>query len=222
MTKNQIRQRIIKAFQNYFLLSGPTVTSLLPATVTAGKLYEAYVLGIVAERLTLDEGFTIKLTNGRQVALKSSPGPINRSYPVLEVRKNGLCVAEIWTDVEFLSLSASRRARTTSSLGDYHELDILVVEPHLSDRPAHDKIWLGVECKNTGYNKDLLKQILGVRREMCYLQDPRLTRFRAWPRALVPADPNSCLLVYSTDKAILNYKEPGDVFGIDFVHKDFA
>jgi hypothetical protein len=221
VTKQQIRDRITKAFQQYFGSSGMPVTNLLPTAVTAGKLYEAYVLGIIAERLTLDEGYNLTLKNGNQVALKSSPGPINRTYPVIEVRNGSTGVAEIWTDVEFLSLSASLRGAVGSTRGDYHELDILMVDTGLSGRPSHDRIWLGVECKNTGYNKGLLKEILGIRREMSYLQNARSTRFRRWPRSFVPADPSSCLLVYSTDQAVLDYQDPGRIFGIDFVHQDF-
>lgn len=221
MTKKQIRDRITKAFQQYFGSSGRPVSSLLPTIVTAGKLYEAYILGIVAEHLTRDEGYNLTLKNGNQIALKSSPGPINRSYPMIEVRRSGSCVAEIWTDVEFLSLSASRSGGTGMNRGDYHELDIMMVDAGQNGRPAHDRVWLGVECKNTGYNKGLLKEILGVRRELSYLQDPKSTRFRRWPRSSVPADPNSCLLVYATDKAVLEYQDPGQVFGIDFIHQDF-
>jgi hypothetical protein len=33
------------------------------------------------------------------------------------------------------------------------------------------------------------------------------------------ADPSSCLVVYATDAAVLEYPAPGDVFGIDFVHE---
>jgi len=76
-----------------------------------------------------------------------------------------------------------------------------------------------VECKNTGYTKDLLKSILGIRRELSLLRDDQRTRFSKWPRRLVPADPPSCLLVYSTDSAVLDYASPGEVFGIDFVHE---
>jgi hypothetical protein len=96
-----------------------------------------------------------------------------------------------------------------------------MVDTGLSGRPSHDRIWLGVECKNTGYNKGLLKEILGIRREMSYLHNSKSTRFRHWPRSSVPADPSSCLLVYSTDQAVLDYQDPGQVFGIDFVHQDF-
>jgi hypothetical protein len=103
--------------------------------------------------------------------------------------------------------------------GDYHELDILVVGAGTTGRPRHDQIWLGVECKNTGYEKGLLKEILGIRRELSLLTDWQPTKFARWPRASVRATPPSCLLVYSTDEDVADYSAPGNTFGIDFIHE---
>jgi hypothetical protein len=109
--------------------------------------------------------------------------------------------------------------RSSTQRGDFHELDIVVVDPGISGRPTHKNIWLGVECKNTGYTKDLLKSILGIRRELSLLAGNQRTHFSKWPRSSVPADPPSCLVVYSTDPAVLHYASPGEIFGIDFVHE---
>jgi len=103
--------------------------------------------------------------------------------------------------------------------GDYHELDILIVDAGSSGRPRYDQIWLGVECKNTGYGKELLREILGVRRELSLLTDAKFTRFQNWPRMTVPANPPSCLMVYSSDEDVMDYAAPGLMFGIDFVHE---
>jgi hypothetical protein len=162
----------------------------------------------------------IILVNTRFVPLKSSPGPINRSYPFFELRRGGNVLAELWTDVEFTSLSYNQRAaQRPIQRGDYHELDIVVTDPGLTGRPAYSQIWLGVECKNTGYTKGLLKEILGIRRELSFLQNPKTTRFRQWPRSQVPAEPPSCLMVFSTDAGVSQYSSPGDVFGIDFQYE---
>ena len=98
-------------------------------------------------------------------------------------------------------------------------MDLLIVEPGQQGRPPHDTVWLGVECKNTGYEKGLLKEILGIRRELSLLTDEKSTKFSSWSRSSVPADPPSCLLVYATDAGVLDYAAPGTVFGIDFVHE---
>lgn len=193
--------------------------ALVPDSVTSGKLYEAYVLSLLVERLSREERFMLRLVNSSYVTLKSSPGPINRPFPRIDVYKADQRVAEIWTDIEFLTLSySSSGAGRSMTKGDCHELDIVVVEPDLTGYPSHEVIWLGVECKNTVFGKNFLREVLGVRRELSLLQPSQRTRFARWPRPLVPALPPSCLLVYSTDINLKDYEAPGDVFGIDFVH----
>ena len=185
----------------------------------AGKLYEAHVLSRVVERLVVDERYSLTLVGGTNMQLKSSPGPINRNYPRIELRRAGKCCAELWTDIEFLSLSYGRRGGSVPTKGDYHELDIVVVEAGTNGRPPCNDIWLGIECKNTGYEKGFLKQILGIRRELSLLSHSQGTKFRSWPRSRVPADPASYLVLYSTDAKVSEYAAPGKVFGIDFVHE---
>ncbi len=152
--------------------------------------------------------------------LKSSPGPINLAYPHIELNRNGSHVADLWTDVEFLSLSYCTNASSSPpTKGHYHELDLVVVRLGASGRPRCDEIWLGVECKNTTYQKGLLKEILGIRRELSLLRDPTKTPFNTWPQTHVPASPPSCLMVYSTDPGVVQYSAPGTMFGIDFVYE---
>jgi len=168
----------------------------------------------------MQESFQIMLINSRFVPLKSSPGPINRSYPYFQLRQRGNLVAELWTDVEFTTLSYDQSGpKRPIQRGDYHELDIIVADAGVNGRPSYSQIWLGVECKNTGYTKNLLKEILGIRRELSLLQSARPTHFTRWPRSQVPAEPASCLMVFSTDAGVTQYSSPGDVFGIDFQHE---
>lgn len=219
LTLSEVKARIDGILRRY-QSAGAAAPSVLPPALTAGKLYEAWVVCRVLERLRVEEGYAIVLRQGTRVALKSAPGPINRVYPYFELTAAGSPPLEVWTDVEFMALSHAQRGGSGPPLrGDYHELDVVVVEAGTSGRPTHAQILLGVECKNTGYSKDLLRGILGVRRELSLLVDPRRTRFRRWPAAAVPADPASCLLVYSTDPGVASYAAPGRVFGIDFVHE---
>jgi hypothetical protein len=219
MTRDDILRKLQRAFRAYLGVSSTAAGRLVPSTVSSGKLYEAHVLSLVVQRLVEDEGFKLTLVGGPKIKLKSAPGPINRGYPHIEMSRDGAVAAEIWTDVEFLSLSRSLRSGPQTK-GDYHELDIVVIEPGQTGRPPHNTVWLGIECKNTaGYEKSLLKEILGIRRELSLLRDGASTQFRKWPRRLVPADPPSCLLVYATAESVNDYAEPGKVFGIDFVHE---
>jgi hypothetical protein len=199
-----------------------TSFDILPRSLTSGKLYEAYVLALVSRELVNSEGYQLRLVNSEFLPLQSTPLPIDRRRPRVELHTAAGCVAEMWTDVEFLSLSYSSRRSGPPERGEYHELDIAVVDLGLNGRPPHDSIWLGVECKNTGYHKGLLKEILGIRRELSLLQDPQRTKFRKWPRDSVPAKPASCLVVYSTDAGVLQYARPGEVFGIDFRHEEIV
>jgi hypothetical protein len=222
MTRNQIHRQLQEAFRRYLGVSTRATQGLVPQSVSAGKLYEAHVLSRVVEHLVDDEGYVLTLAGGTKLQLKSSPGPINRAYPRIELRRSGICVAELWTDVEFMALSYCRRQALTVTKGDYHELDILIVPSGAAGRPQCDAIWLGVECKNTGYEKVLLKEILGIRRELSFVTPPdrqERTQFRYWPRTTVPATPASCLLVYSTDASVAEYAAPGNMFGIDFIHE---
>jgi hypothetical protein len=216
VTREEVLQELQQTFAEHLGADVSVSKQLVPDTVLAGKLYEAYVLSLVVERLAMLENYELVLVQGTKLTLKSSHGPINRKYPRIELRKNGVCEAELWTDVDFLTLSHSVRQPPTEAYGDYHELDLIVVEPGIVGRPRHDQIWLGVECKNTSYGKGLLKEILGVRREMSYLTGLESTAFDTWPRPFVAATPPSCLLVYATDPQVSNYAAPGEIFGIDF------
>ena len=220
MTKTQIILKMKKAFAKHLKVSPALAAGLVPASITDGKLYEAHVLSKVLEKLDVTEKMALTLVGGTNIKLKSSHGPINFAYPHVELNRNGTHVADLWTDVEFLSLSyCSNAGSSPPTKGHYHELDLIVVQSGASGRPKCDEIWLGVECKNTTYQKGLLKEILGIRRELSFLQNPTKTSFNSWPRTHVPANPPSCLMVYSTDIAVAQYSAPGTMFGIDFVYE---
>jgi hypothetical protein len=222
MTRSEANARISEILMMYVSARDPQEFDLLPQTVTAGKLYEAYALALVARQLVGKEGLRLMLMNSNYLSLQSSPGRINRRRPYILLQRNGRTIAEMWTDVEFLSLSYGLNPGGTPTKGEYHELDIVIIEPGLSGRPRHDQIWLGVECKNTGYKKNLLKEILGVRRELSLLTDEKPTRFREWPRTSVPCSPASCLLVYASDINVIEYTRPGQTFGIDFQYEELV
>jgi hypothetical protein len=221
LTLEEARRRIDGVLSRYRTAAGASGRSVLPASVTAGKTYEAWVLCDVLEHLRRDEGFTITLMESSLVRLKSAPGPINRQYAHFQLAKPGSVDLEVWTDIEFLALSSSYR-RVPSKFADrcdFHELDVVVVPAGVARRPGVADVKIGVECKNLAYQKDMLRGLLGVRRELSLLREPLATGFGSWPRSTVPAEPPSCLLAYGTDPAILDYAPPGEVFGIDFVYE---
>jgi hypothetical protein len=116
-----------------------------------------------------------------------------------------------------LSATARNVISSAAQACDYHELDIIVVPSGMAGRPNFDSVRIGVECKNVGYTKEMLRALLGVRRELSLLQTPQPTGFTYWPRRMVPASPPSCLLTYSTSLRVQAFAPPGDAFGVDCV-----
>lgn len=195
------------------------IAQLLSSSATAGKCYEAFCLGVLCQNLRKHENAKCILVGGSKVSLKSSPGPINTSYPSIQVYKAGAHVASIWTDMEFTALSTISEGRSASAYGDYHELDLAVVRIGATGRPPPNDIFIGAECKHTGYSKGMLREVLGLRRELSLLHHPKPSFFPNWPGLLVPARPASALIAYSSDRSILNYQSPGKFFGIHFFHQ---
>ena len=219
MTASALKQKLSKAFSKLLGVSQQNALGLLPAKVTSGKAYEAHVLAVVCEALVRNEGCRLVLKNGSKIVLKTGGGPINRAYPLIEVWRDDQLLGEMFTDIYFTSMSYSILGSAQPTLGEYHELDIVLTKPGAVGMPAHDQLLMVVECKNTEYHKGLLKEVLGVRREMGLLSQPTPTIFRSWPASKVPSDPASCLLVYCSSRKVNDYSRPGSVFGIQFVHE---
>lgn len=218
---NEFRDRLSTVFANLLESDNSRTEFLLPEKLTTGKAYEAQILALICEELTHREGCELTLVDSKKLVLKSAPGPINKDYPWIEVRRNGKLIGGLFTDIEFLSMSYCYSNRNKPSRGDYHELDIIMVSPEVLEsnqpfRPRHDQILIGIECKNTTYEKKLLREVLGVRREMGLLKKSIATSFRSWPAIEVPCNPPSCLLVYTRSPRVYDYSEAGSFYGIQF------
>lgn len=219
-------KKIDSIFEKYAAAKSPVSTaSILPASVTKGKVYEAWVLAVLLQKLENEEGFDITREEGTELRLKAAPGPINPAYAHFKLNHPITGVSLIvWTDVEFLTLSYDTAGIPTAPIdGDYHELDIVIVRDDVVDRPWYHQVLLGVECKNSSFGKDLLRAALGVRRELSLYRIADIaTHFAHWPRSFVRAYPNSCFLVYSTASSVKKYSRNGEVFGIDFHHEPIS
>jgi hypothetical protein len=111
---------------------------------------------------------------GSSIILKMSPGVINfrDSHFDLESQQ-GMVLFRLYTDIEFITLGAS--ITSANDYSAYHELDIAVVEAQVSGRPHYRQIALGVECKSSAvFAKTIVKEVLGLRRELGLLHDPPL------------------------------------------------
>jgi hypothetical protein len=220
LTLSQATMKVNKVFSGYGGAS-TTLGPLVPAGWLEGKVYEAWVLTVLLESLRLIEQFQVTLIGGSNVHLKSSGGPINANYPRFLLTRPGAAPFEVWTDVEFSTMSfdmAHAQGLAGSSPGKphKHELDIVVVPAGTCGYPAHNDIVIGIECKNTAFHKSMARAALGVRRELSLLAPDRPTQFASWPRSEVPAEPPSVLLVFSTDPAVADYNDAGAFYGVDF------
>ncbi|EMJ99129.1 MULTISPECIES: hypothetical protein [unclassified Leptospira] len=215
----KIKKRIKDAFRKYAKSANrneyKAIFQALPSGIRSGKLYEALILSEVIKNLAISEGFNLKLKNSQYLNLKASPGPINRNYAYIEVWKGSKLFGELWTDIEFRTLSSKEGF---SDRSNYHELDVVLVKPGETGRPDYDKIFIGIECKNTLFNKGIFREVLGLRREMGYKVDDKKTEFNKWPRKMIPYSPPSCYLIYSSDEKILDFRSSADFFGIDLLH----
>ena len=107
VSAQQAKNIIDQIFAQYDPAAQPV--SLLPPSLTTGKVYEAWVLCEVLRCLRIHEGYTVTLKHSTVLTLKSSHGPINPNFPCFELIKAGHPTLEVWTDVEFLALSHTHR-----------------------------------------------------------------------------------------------------------------
>ena len=195
---------------------------LLPPGTLEDKLYEIHVLVRVLETLQRVERLDVVIRGSGTLPLRLSGGPIDRRrYAHFGLVRSGRAVADVWTDIEVTTLGHSiAGAPTPMEPGHLHEVDVIIVDHGTNGYPRHDQVWLAVECKHTTFGKNLLRQILGLRRELSYLRAMSRTRFNYWPESEVPADPASCVAVYSSDPRVVRFSiVPGSTFGIRFSHE---
>jgi hypothetical protein len=64
MTKEEIVVKLTEAFAKHLKVSIALTTGLVPVSITDGKLYEAYVLSKVLEKLDTAENMTLVLVGG--------------------------------------------------------------------------------------------------------------------------------------------------------------
>lgn len=222
LTLEEAKAEISKIMSSYREAAAASV-DILGERLTAGKLYEAWVLARVTEKLRTEEGYAVTLVGSDRVRLRSAPGPISRQYAYLLLQHPDGRQCEVWTDIEFVGMSHRlRRSSAKAERFECHELDIVIVPPGIVGRPRHDQVHLGVECKNTAFEKVMMRAALGIRRELSLLRDENPTRFIDWPRASVPADPPSVLMVYSTDPSVTRYEPLGRPYGVDLIYEQLG
>ncbi|TVT43324.1 hypothetical protein FNT36_04340 [Hymenobacter setariae] len=215
-TISSIKARIRTTLRANAIVAPKRASALMafkPASIH-GKLYEVLVLSEIIEKLNTVEGYSIRLLKSSKLVLKQKGGWLNSKYPHFELSKLGKVKAELWNDVYFATLSNHKTGTVIESVpGNYHELDIALIKPGIFKYPKHTDIYIGVECKNTNIEKNIIREVLGFRRELSYVGPYQPTIFLKWPTNQVKANPSSIHLFYCTDKALMSYKANCDEFG---------
>lgn len=191
---------------------------------TTGKVYELYCLAKTVEVL-VSRGFKVKFI-GTGLAFKASGGKINLTDPYFEFWSpfEEHKKFRLYTDVQFWSLGSQQlkaQNANCSKKSGLHELDIVAVPDGVTGFPTNNELALGIECKSNGkFQKWILKQVLGVRREMSLLRHMQASTLSVIGvhSVLVPAVPTSEFWLCYVDYSGRDYAQSAEIFGIEFKH----
>lgn len=188
------------------------------AALSDGKLFELYVLSEVLADLHL-RGCPASFV-GTSLAFKAGPGKIKLADPHFEVYPPRGPLLRLFVDIEFRTYGSQNQSTADNSFT--HELDVVLTTQD-SGYPVHNEIALAVECKSTAnFKKTLLKEALGVRRELGLLARPRASYLSRWgcrPPVIVPAaNPAAEVWFAYLDPKGSDYQISPRAFGIQFRH----
>jgi hypothetical protein len=216
----RIKGQITTILQTHASVSPASTKVLLPTKSLQGKLYEAHVLATICQNLATQERLRINLVGGSTLTLRQKGGPINRTYPYFQVWNGPNLFGELFTDIYFTTLSYQLRgAPTRTTNGDYHELDIALLQPNQSGHPQQTEVMLAVECKNTSIKKSIIRELLGFRRELSFYSSVlQPTNFSVFPTNQTHSNPNSVHMLYCSDSRINRYTQNCLQFGIILQH----
>lgn len=217
MDRDTAIDHINKLFDHYQKIR-PSDPDLLRA-LADGKLYELFVLANLIDELH-SYGFLLRFV-GKNLKFKAAPGRIKLSDPYFEIRipHVSAVIYRVFVDIEFNTLGG--RIVGATDYSQRHEIDIVVTTAS-SGYPDYNEIALGVECKCiANFTKSLIKEALGVRRELSCsypMRDSLLTmKHRKWSVQVPTMPPSEFRLVY-IDKKGENYADSPRAFGIELKH----
>ena len=207
-----------KEIRKFFKKHGVSATKTT-ASASDGKVYELCCMVKTLDWLKSEYGTHITF-KGSTVDFKASPGNIDRSRSYFEVRANGMML-ELHTDIEIRTLGTAVLGSSRDNSG-YHETDLVLVHPDVLDgeKPRHDQLFLGVECKaHANFGKGIVKRVLGARRELSMYTGPHECeldlRFGKSPKSMM-AWPASLYWLAFTDTKGWNYRQSPGAFEIEF------
>lgn len=224
-----MKRRLRRAFRHNLGIGSRPANAILKRVAIQDKAYELTALIATMKRIRHAKASTsFQLKHGPTLYFRSGGGPIDRSkFSYIEVVESGIVVAELWVDIEFLAISAPPGTKSTHKghlLGLGHELDVVLVRPGTTGYPEPHEILIGVEAKNTPFTKALLKELLGVRREMAMLSRPQrliADEWFVWWATDLPSHPPSGLVAFCSNANISKYDGPMRFWGIEMAHVAF-
>ena len=212
--KDQAKTEIENFFKNHGVSARRQTSG-----ASDGKIYELFCLVETLVWLKSEYGVHIKFI-GKTMDFKASPGNIDRNRSYFEISANHSTV-ELHTDIEIKTLGSTILNQASDNSG-YHETDLVVIAPAVKDgqKPAHDDLFLGVECKaHANFQKQIVKQVLGIRRELSFLDRTFVTldvMFKTNGVHFINANPGSLYWLAFTDPKGMNYRASPSAFGIEF------
>jgi len=227
-TSAEMKKKLRDAFRQHLGVDRLTAGQLLTRAKLQDKAYElAALIEVMARLKAFRPNLIFTLEQGTSLVFRAKGGPIHRTqWPYIRIDDGGVTVGELWVDIECLAISAGLGAKSLTGYlyGKCHELDIVLVRPGTNGRPLPQEIFLGVEAKHREFSKALLKELLGVRREMTMRS--RHDRYPdpfwfAWWAAEIPAAPPSGLIAFCSSATITKYQAPADFWGIKMEHLPF-
>jgi hypothetical protein len=223
-----MKKKLRAAFRRHLGVDRLTAGQLLTSAKLQDKAYElGALIEVMAKLKKFRPSLDFTLEQGLSLVFRAKGGPIQRTqWPYIRIDDGGVTVGELWVDIECLAISAGPGAKTLTGYlyGKCHELDIVLVVPDTDGRPLPDEIFLGVEAKHREFNKALLKELLGVRREMTMRSEPfayPAPQWFVWWASELPAFPPSGLVAFCSSATVLNYAAPADFWGISMEHLPF-
>jgi hypothetical protein len=176
--------------------------------MTRDKLYEMLVLARIlrAFRRAHPKGSIIHQPPSKGgkpsevIVASKPPWPIASGSRFDLLDAAGTNLGEVWTSVEFESLSWDRcgGAPGKAPREARHELDVCVLEPKSGERPAHFQVYAGISCKDVRMSsKENVREALGLRRT-ALRRLPSVPSHTPWLVQSVPT-PCSPIFLVSSD-----------------------
>jgi hypothetical protein len=206
------KQQIDQLIATYQSSVGPD--DECPIDTTKGRMYELVVLGHLIDHL-VKRGFSFRFV-GKVLELKEKPSQIKATDAYFEGthHRTGRMI-KVYTDVEVRGLGCVIGGAT--DLSSYHEVDLVVVDPSTSGRPDPGEVLLGVECKSGAFGKSIIKEVLGVKRELSLLAHDRPSALSqiSSGSVMVPSKPAIEFWLAHFDPKGQQYQDGPAFFGID-------